>query len=325
LIVPVGRYSGAAKLKVCDRLGGDWRRLADYLEIPPHERGAFVPGREPHDVWDWLECRDRLGELAGALHGVERGDLVDELHGRRRSAVLSVEDDPAARFRLLDTAYFDLSDIRDAIEEVLEGEPGPAAFVVTRPEEMYVGKLCEWLEQRVDNIRQRPAVSLNPLQGGVDRALRHIDALRPLLGVSSVLCRVNIHSPQVGPDDLARFWAEVRLRFAGIERWLLLLVEVHAADLAVEGMVPLPAPCFRRDHIRDWGRTLQVQLQLPWPPGFVRRLTDAVVDYADSAGELDIRLVYDALGGIVHDVRHQPEWIRGELEQGSYVAHSAQS
>ncbi|MGI5239187.1 hypothetical protein [Dactylosporangium sp. CA-139066] len=318
------RYSGPVKVKVCERLGGDWRELADFLEIPASHRAGFPAGREPHGIWEWLECRDRLPDLPGALVGIGRDDLAAELHaGRPRSAVLSVQDDPAARFRLLDTAFFDLSEIRDAIEEVLEGEPGPAAFVVAGHEEMYVGKLCEWLEHCVDDIRQRPAVSLNPLQGGVDRALRHIESLRPLLGSSSVLCRVNVHSPQAGPGDLTRFWDEVRLRFAGLDRWLLLLVQVHAADLAVDGMVPLPAPCFRRRHIRDWGRTLQLQLQ--WPPGFTRCLTDAVVDYAETDGELDIRLVYDALGGVVHDVRHKPDWIRDELERGSYVAHSAQS
>jgi hypothetical protein len=319
-------YSGPTKVKVCDRLGDDWRRLADFFEVRPAERARFPVGFEPQSLWELLEQRELLDGLPDGLREIRRPDLADVLLAdgtRPRSAVLSAADDPAARFRLLDTAFFDLNEIRNVIEEVLEEAPGPVAFVATRPEEMFVLKLCEWLEHSVDDIQQRPAVSLNPLQGGIERALAHIETLRPVLRVSSIVCRVNIHSPEVMPADVMRFWTEIRGRFRDIDRWLLLLIQIHAAEMPLDGIVSLPAPRFAREHVRDWGRSLLITLQ--WPPRLVRPLTEAVVTFARTAGELDVRLVYDALGGVVYDVRHEPDRVRSELERGSYVAHAAQN
>jgi hypothetical protein len=310
-------------VKVCDRIGPDWDRLADHLEIPTVDRGRFQRGRESYDLWLWLERRARLGALPAALRDIGRPDLVEVLvvAGAARSGVLSEKDDPARGLRVLDTAFFDLTDLRNVIEEELENDPGPVAFVVTQPEEMFVTKLCEWFEHCVDDIAQRPAVSLNPLQGGVDTALRHIHALRPVLEVSSVICGVNVHGSQVRPADVLRFWDEIRQRFHDIERWPVLLVLIHADEMSVDGMVALPSPRFGREHVREWGRVLLVNLE--WQQSLLKTLTTAVVEYADNDGTLDVRLVYEALGGVVDDVRNHADWIRGELEKGSYLAHPA--
>ncbi len=73
------KYSGKVKAVICKRLTRDWEDLADYFEIPLHEREAFRPGRRAHGVWEWLEQRNRLGELESALSDIERDDLVEEL------------------------------------------------------------------------------------------------------------------------------------------------------------------------------------------------------------------------------------------------------
>ena len=77
------RYSGAVKLAVCSRLVADWPRLADYLEIPASDRARFERGREPEGVWEWLDARERLSELADALAHIGRVDLLEELHRPR--------------------------------------------------------------------------------------------------------------------------------------------------------------------------------------------------------------------------------------------------
>ena len=77
-------YSGQTKIAVCSRLLADWSQLADYLDIPLPDRARFDRGREPQGVWEWLEARGRLAELAGTLAAIGRDDLVEVLQARPR-------------------------------------------------------------------------------------------------------------------------------------------------------------------------------------------------------------------------------------------------
>ncbi|HRD67024.1 MAG TPA: SUMF1/EgtB/PvdO family nonheme iron enzyme [Candidatus Competibacter sp.] len=74
-------YDGKIKLAFCKRLGQEWQDLADYFDIPIDDRAAFRLGDEPREVWEWLDRRTRLDELAGALRDplVNRGELVDQV------------------------------------------------------------------------------------------------------------------------------------------------------------------------------------------------------------------------------------------------------
>jgi hypothetical protein len=74
------QYSGEIKIAICNRLLADWSQLADLLDVPLPDRARFAGGREPQGVWEWLEARDRLAELAPALAAIGRGDLVEVLH-----------------------------------------------------------------------------------------------------------------------------------------------------------------------------------------------------------------------------------------------------
>jgi Bacterial Death-like domain 3/TIR domain len=78
------QYSGQIKIAICSRLLADWSQLADYLDVPLPDRARFDRGREPQGVWEWLEARGRLVELAGALTAIGRGDLVEVLPSRPR-------------------------------------------------------------------------------------------------------------------------------------------------------------------------------------------------------------------------------------------------
>ena len=72
-------FFGPVKVVFCDRLGDDWRRLADILLIPTHDQARFDRGDEARGIWGWLECRKRLGELADGLDQIGREDLAGEL------------------------------------------------------------------------------------------------------------------------------------------------------------------------------------------------------------------------------------------------------
>lgn len=71
--------SGKIKLEFCDRLGIDWRKLADLLEIKSSEQDKWSRGEEARAIWNWLECRRRLNELPGILQEISRVDLATEL------------------------------------------------------------------------------------------------------------------------------------------------------------------------------------------------------------------------------------------------------
>jgi nucleoside phosphorylase len=77
--VTTGRIPGDVKLQVVHRLHVDWQDLADLVGVPGFERARFRPGDEPRAVWEWLEIRGRLPELAGALDEMDRADLADLL------------------------------------------------------------------------------------------------------------------------------------------------------------------------------------------------------------------------------------------------------
>lgn len=78
-------YSGAGKDEFCDRLGNDWKSLADRLEIPTAAQRQFPPGDEGRAIWAWLEQRGRLSALPATLAAIGRGELATVLVERQRT------------------------------------------------------------------------------------------------------------------------------------------------------------------------------------------------------------------------------------------------
>jgi len=75
-------YPGPVRVRVCRALANDWLDVADYFEVPVHQRSAFPQGHEPSQLWDWLESRGRLGELAAALRELGLAHCADMLEQR---------------------------------------------------------------------------------------------------------------------------------------------------------------------------------------------------------------------------------------------------
>ena len=68
-------FNGRNKIDLCRRLAEDWRDLADYFDIPLHDRARFERGRECQGIWEWLEVRDKLEGLPDGLRYIGRDDL----------------------------------------------------------------------------------------------------------------------------------------------------------------------------------------------------------------------------------------------------------
>jgi predicted NACHT family NTPase len=83
-------YSGTSKVELNRRLGDDWRRLADALDIPASEQRGFQRGEEGLDIWEWLQQRRRLPELENALKAINRSDLLDVLVERLQTTPTSL-------------------------------------------------------------------------------------------------------------------------------------------------------------------------------------------------------------------------------------------
>jgi hypothetical protein len=73
------KLSGKAKLAIYAGLVSRWNALATYLDIPLEDRAKLVQGHEPRQIFEWLEERNRLGELRGAFKNLGWTDLVEEL------------------------------------------------------------------------------------------------------------------------------------------------------------------------------------------------------------------------------------------------------
>jgi len=70
------KYSGKAKVEFCARLGTDWKKVADFVEIPINYQDEFASGDEARAIWHWLERREELAKLPDALRYVRRDHLV---------------------------------------------------------------------------------------------------------------------------------------------------------------------------------------------------------------------------------------------------------
>jgi conflict system STAND superfamily ATPase/bDLD-like protein/TIR domain-containing protein len=81
------KYSGKTKPAFCERLGDEWKKVADFVEIPVSDQDGFAPGDQARAIWHWLERREASAKLADALGYVRRDDLV----------VLLEPEDPAVQ------------------------------------------------------------------------------------------------------------------------------------------------------------------------------------------------------------------------------------
>jgi hypothetical protein len=70
------RFPGTTKRLFVQRLGDEWRDLADLLGIPPYVQRRFLQGDQGCGIWEWLEVRERLGDLHSALLVINRDDLA---------------------------------------------------------------------------------------------------------------------------------------------------------------------------------------------------------------------------------------------------------
>ncbi|MEV7624096.1 hypothetical protein [Actinoplanes sp. NPDC089786] len=124
------RQEHAAKRAFLSRLGDDWSDVADVLSIPLDTRRTFARGEEPRRIWDWLEDRNRLGDLPSALREADRADLAEEFGpGRTSPYVVITRFESGPRETNLREVYDDiLEGLGSGTIEVEDGLHGRADF-----------------------------------------------------------------------------------------------------------------------------------------------------------------------------------------------------
>lgn len=110
-----------ARIELCQRLGDDWRLLADYFEIPDDHRRRFEKGWECQGVWNWLEDRGRLDELPDGVRYINRADLADLWVERQKKDFEHYYQDRIARWSdpryALDQRFVNLTLLLDQGEQ----------------------------------------------------------------------------------------------------------------------------------------------------------------------------------------------------------------
>jgi hypothetical protein len=252
----------------------------------------------------WVEDLVR----AAARH---RPDHV-ALHRWARSNLHAAADAPPAAQQTLDTAFFDLSDLRRVMEETLDAvEAGPLAFGVTYPELAFVTKVCDWLPYCLGQLQRKEPLNLRPEFVPVARQVQQVARYRRDLESTSVVCPVLAEG--VPAETVDAFWAGVRNEFAELKHRLVLIFTGYPETVFPDGVTVLPPPRFDRYLVRLWAR--EVVAHRGWPPVVAEQWTRHIIDEADDGGGLDVRAVYEAMDRSINEVRFDPEGFRLRLEQ----------
>lgn len=87
-------YSADHKRQFLRRLSSDWEDLADELDMQGEiQRSIRHNGPDKaRAIWEYLDVRDRLGELPAALRRIGRPDLADGLEREARDKVIPAQD-----------------------------------------------------------------------------------------------------------------------------------------------------------------------------------------------------------------------------------------
>jgi hypothetical protein len=256
------KLSGPLKVKLCQRLGENWRDLAIYLEIPPDHQRRFDQGYECQAILTWLEGRRQLGELPTALKEINRQDLADLLgppqsppeEKRHRSVRIVDPGDPA---------NFDLEEFNECLD-FISSKPGLIGICVaiavesTRYFPEYLQKrlqavLADW--RNGGEIYVPPSISLRASFSSIDGLIQDLMPYKLRLDTTDILLTVRADNK----DRLARFWQQLRREFSmPLKYYFLVLIikeDAFESPQPIAHDFPIP-PVFKPWQITNWVRSL---------------------------------------------------------------------
>jgi hypothetical protein len=227
--------------------------------------------------------------------------------------------DPPPAQQLLDTAYFDLGELRRAVARARKATRSRVlGFGVTCSESIFVRKLADWLGSYLGETQVKEPLNLMPELAPVSTRLRHIARYRPELDSANILCIVQADGTPA--DMVAEFWQGVCREFDGIRRYLVLILTGSKDAIFPKGVTVLPRPQFDVSDIDLWTRAM-VRLH-GWPVELADAWTDQLREESTYQNVLDVRLLYEAMDGSVRQVRFRPDDFRRQLEEKTRYGHA---
>jgi hypothetical protein len=219
---------------------------------------------------------------------------------------------PPTEQQLLDSVYFDLTDMRKAIRRAKAAAPSRVlGFGVTYSEFVFVNKLCDWLANYLLGETQRKdPLNLKPELAPVSRRLRQVARYREDLESANVLCLVLVDA--VPRECIAEFWDGICHDFAGIGRYLALVFTGDGSTAFPPEVAVLPPPRFDLEDVALWAE--EMISRRGWPPDMADAWTDLLRDEALDNGELDVPALYEAMDRSIQAIRFEPDEFRVKLE-----------
>ena len=222
--------------------------------------------------------------------------------------------------QLLDTAYFDLDEVRRAVARAKNAAQGRVlGFGITNSESIFIRKFSDWLGSYLGETQVKEPLNLRPEYAPVSRRLRHIARYRPELDSANVLCIV--YTDGTVAETVEEFWCGVCREFAGIGYYLALVFAGEAGAIFPPGINVLPSPQFEVSDVDLW--THEMIRRRGWPTELADAWTDRLRQESMDRDGLDVRLLYEAMDASIEDARFRPEVFRTQLEERTGNAHAA--
>ena len=244
----------------------------------------------------------RTAEAEGWLDAVEAAALADKPdspalrrwhHKYRAERLRPVSIDSVPVWELMDSAYFDLAEIRYLIGEAMNASASQViGFGVTDPEETFVKKLRHWLQGlAIGETELKDRLYLSPLVRSPGKWLEQVRAYQKDLDEVNVLLEVMVDSA-LSEDVITTFWTGISQDFANASRRLI-LVFVGTRDGYPDAVTVLPPPQFKRLDVVLWAQN--VVLQRGWSLDLATIWTKWLCERAALDGQLDVRMLYSAM------------------------------
>ena len=270
-------------------------------------RAADSEGWLPELIIAAVERRPRCAELRAwiAADGHALGPVMTA------ADLTSQAPSEPRHYELLRSMSFDLVELhRVALRAVKEPSSHVVGFATRYPDDVFVGKLCEWLEANLSDTKRKDPLPLFPEFGPVPGRLHALARYRRDLDSADVLCTV--HAEGVPADRIAEFWEGVGREFTGITRRLVLVFVCDSSATCPADVIELPLPWFEVTDIDMWTR--EIARMYRWPVELADAWTALLCEESMYDGALDVRGLYEAMDRSINDVRYRTHSFRQQLE-----------
>jgi len=231
-----------------------------------------------------------------------------EAHGH---AVGLLGQSPMKGYELAKSMNFDLNELHKKIIGELRDPAHPVVgFALRYSEDVFLAKLCDWVESRASKIKRKDSLNLRPELGPVPERLRALRQYKRDLDSADVMCTV--YAQGVSAEVIMEFWHGVRHDFVDIKHKLLLMVASDATAIFPEDMIELPEPNFEITDIELW--TGDMIIHCGWPQDLASAWTHLLLEHSLFDGVLDIRCLYYAMDETIKDVQNDAKSFRQRLE-----------